>query len=122
MKSKLTADGKYCKKVSFSTQEYAESYIEKLHKTSKREKTPVNSYLCTRCNCWHLTSWQSPDIEKLMREVDAEDRKRKQELATAKRFCCDALMLAHSLKIQNATILSKIERITGHLNEVKKHL
>ena len=120
--NKITENGKYCKKVSFATQEYADAYITKLQKTSQREKVPVASYLCTKCNCWHLTSWQQPDIDKLMREVNNENRKHQAEMATARKFCCDALMLANSLKIQNIAIQSKIERLTNQLNEVKCHL
>ena len=112
----------YCKKVSFGTKQYADAYITKLQKTSQREKVPVASYLCPRCNCWHLTSWATPDIEKLMREVNNENRKHQAEMAIAKRFCCDALMLVNSLRNQNITIQSKIERLTNQLNEVKCHL
>ena len=74
-KLKLTEDGKYCKKVSFATQKFADTYIEKLQKTSTRRKVPINSYLCTKCNCWHLTSWEVVDISKVVRELNDELRK-----------------------------------------------
>ena len=69
---KIKETGNYCKKVYFGTQEMADAYIAKLNKTSTREKVPVESYLCHTCNCWHLTSWQSPDIAKFIDDTNAE--------------------------------------------------
>jgi len=45
-----------CKKTYFATQKAADFYIEKLQKSSNRQKVPVNSYLCPKCNLWHLSS------------------------------------------------------------------
>lgn len=69
---KITADTKRCKKVSFGTKEFADAYIAKLQKESKREKKPINSYLCVKCNCWHLTSWEQVDVMKFVKETNEE--------------------------------------------------
>lgn len=61
-----------CKKVYFGTKEAADNYVTKLQKNSKRDKIPVRSYLCSKCNCWHLTSWEAPDITKIFEEVNDE--------------------------------------------------
>jgi len=45
-----------CKKVSFCNEQYATAYIEKLNKTSIRERKPIRAYLCEKCFNWHLTS------------------------------------------------------------------
>lgn len=45
-----------CKKVSFADEKNALKYIDKLKKTSIRDKIPVNVYLCEKCFCWHLTN------------------------------------------------------------------
>ena len=69
---RIKTTGNVCKKVYFGTQKDADEYIEKLQKTSKRDKVPVHSYLCERCMCWHLTSWSAPDIEKVIKETNEE--------------------------------------------------
>lgn len=71
-KLRISLDGKYCKKVSFGTKKVADEYIAKLQKESTREKVPVNSYLCTKCNCWHLTSWEIVDISKIIKYINEE--------------------------------------------------
>lgn len=71
-KLKVISDGKYCKKVSFGTKKIADDYIDKLQKESTRDKVPVNSYLCTKCNCWHLTSWEQVDINKFVKDFNAK--------------------------------------------------
>ena len=68
----LKLNKKYCKKVSFATQEDADYYINKLQKTSTRDKVPINSYLCVKCNCWHLTSWEQVDLNKFTEDTNAE--------------------------------------------------
>lgn len=62
-----------CKKVSFSDEIFAIKYIEKLQKTSSRERKPVDTYLCDKCLCWHLTSIESKenrDIIYLGRQIN----------------------------------------------------
>ena len=68
----LKLNKKYCKKVSFATQADADYYIDKLQKTSTRDKIPVNSYLCPKCNCWHLTSWEQIDLNKFVSDTNKE--------------------------------------------------
>lgn len=45
-----------CKKAKFANEAEAIFFIEKLKKTSKRERKPQHAYLCKRCNTWHITS------------------------------------------------------------------
>ena len=51
-----------CKKVKFINQEFADSYVAKLQKTSKRNRKPIRSYLCPKCNVWHITSAEEKDL------------------------------------------------------------
>jgi hypothetical protein len=44
-----------CKKVSYSSEEFADSDI-KLFNMENRRLKPTRSYLCLKCNTWHLTS------------------------------------------------------------------
>jgi len=44
-----------CKKVSYSTQEFAEMDIKRFG-SMNREVKPTRAYLCIKCNTWHLTS------------------------------------------------------------------
>lgn len=55
-----------CTKVSFADENYANQYIAKLKKTSKRSVIPVRAYLCETCLNWHLSSRQSNEIMQLV--------------------------------------------------------
>ena len=44
-----------CKKTSYSTENFANEDLKRLQ-TSKRNNIPTRSYLCDKCNTWHLTS------------------------------------------------------------------
>lgn len=55
----------YCSKTSFATEKDAEFYIEKLKKTSNRDKIPKRAYLCTECFHWHLTSIEEDYLDGL---------------------------------------------------------
>ena len=69
---KIYLDKELCKKVYFGTKEEADRHIEKINKTSVRDKKPVRSYLCHKCHCWHLTSWDAPDILKIVEAINTE--------------------------------------------------
>ena len=45
-----------CKKVSFATENDALYYVDKLQRTSTRQRIPNDTYLCPHCLSWHLTS------------------------------------------------------------------
>ena len=44
-----------CKKVSYSSEKFAQYDINRL-KNSTRSVIPIRTYLCVKCNTWHLTS------------------------------------------------------------------
>lgn len=50
-----------CFKTSFVNEDFALQYIDKLKKTSKRKRKPVEAYLCDKCLTWHLTSIESQE-------------------------------------------------------------
>ena len=54
-----------CKKVSFADEKNALMYLEKLKKTSTRERKPVNTYLCEKCLAWHLTSIELKEVTEI---------------------------------------------------------
>lgn len=60
-----------CSKTKFSTEENAKFYVEKLKKTSTRNKVPIRTYLCEHCLQWHLTSANNEEtrIEKYKAEI-----------------------------------------------------
>jgi len=55
-----------CKKVKFVNEASAMMYVNKLQKTSIRDKKPVRAYLCETCLSWHLTSIESKENMKLI--------------------------------------------------------
>jgi hypothetical protein len=57
---------KGCTKVYFADEKNANSYIDKLHKTSDRTLKPVRAYLCEKCLNWHLTSIESHENMQLI--------------------------------------------------------
>jgi TolA-binding protein len=54
-----------CKKVYFADEKTALFYIDKLKKTSIKEKKPVNTYLCPHCLNWHLTSIEPKEVKNI---------------------------------------------------------
>ena len=66
-----------CNKTYFATEEAALFYIEKLKKTSVRDRVPRRAYLCQNCLKWHLTSSDSK-AEFYLKKI----AKLKQELAS----------------------------------------
>ena len=70
-----------CKKVKFIDEEFANQYIHKLNKTSKRRLKPVRAYLCEKCLTWHISSIESissklPKIEQ--ERLLAKEQKQKE--------------------------------------------
>ena len=47
---------KDCIKTKFASKEAAWFHIKKCQANSKRDKKPINAYLCGFCNTWHVTS------------------------------------------------------------------
>ena len=63
---------RHCKKASFSTEDAANYYINKLKRTSSRQIKPIRAYLCPLCFTWHLTSLKETtdfDISANVREI-----------------------------------------------------
>jgi hypothetical protein len=69
----------HCKKTSFADQENALFYIDKLKRTSVRDKVPIGTYLCPKCFNWHLTS-QPSRHEQENKELRAEVETLKQKI------------------------------------------
>jgi len=74
LRLKIKETDNTCKKVYFATQQFADDYIKKLQRTSSRDVMPVESYLCSICSCWHLTSWSAVDLQKEFDRVNSELR------------------------------------------------
>ncbi len=84
-----------CEKVGFANQIFADYYIEKLSRISTRTRVPVRSYLCNRCNLWHLTSQPhyleakvlelTEQLEKVTAELNIlKDKSKKEERIAAR--------------------------------------
>lgn len=110
-----------CKKVYFGTMEEADKHIAKLQKESKREKVPVRSYLCPKCNCWHLTSWSAPDIEhfveQINREIDAFNAQIEKDYIETTRELSHAINIAVDLKKENLLLQNQIVLLNRKLNQ-----
>lgn len=72
----MQQDRPVCKKTSFADQENALFYINKLKRTSLRDKIPIGTYLCPKCFNWHLTKQPST--------LEAENKELRKEIATLK--------------------------------------
>ncbi|MFZ4415013.1 MAG: hypothetical protein ACOYOV_18145 [Bacteroidales bacterium] len=69
-KIKIRETSNVCKKVYFGTKEIADAFIKK--RSWEKNARPATSYLCHKCNCWHLTSWESPDVERFIKEIQSD--------------------------------------------------
>ena len=80
------------KKARFATQKDADDFIERLQKTSTRERLPSRSYFC-KCGCWHLTnsasSVDSQVLISLKQEIE-QLKKDKEEFINS--FLADSSM------------------------------
>lgn len=123
----LKSNKKYCKKVSFATQADADYYIDKLQKTSTRDKVPINSYLCTKCNCWHLTSWEQVDLNKFVEDTNNELKEVFEEYYSAfndfsktTKFIFDelekALIERNNATLENRILKKEVEKLKRKLN------
>jgi len=76
----------FCKKTYFANEAAAIYYIEKLHKTSYRDKLPVRAYLCDTCLNWHITSVNADiiilnkSLESRLEILEKESSKKEQDL------------------------------------------
>ena len=69
-----------CKKASFSTEDAANYYINKLKRTSSRQIKPIRAYLCPLCFTWHLTSLkETTDFETSQKDRQINNLRRKCE-------------------------------------------
>ena len=70
----LKSDSEVCKKVYFGTMGAALEHIQRIGAKSDRDRKPIRAYLCHKCKCWHLTHWEAPDVQKVLKEISAEIR------------------------------------------------
>ena len=99
MSSKAT----YCKKASFANEAAANTYIDRLKKTSTRSKVPQRAYLCNKCNNWHLSStisWEQQHLELDNKLKDLEDRFKRLETSLHDR---EQKLLAALKKVEQLT-------------------
>lgn len=86
-----------CNKVFFATEAAALFYIDKLNRTSARERKPTNAYLCPKCLMWHLTS-------KHRSEQDIEKEAKEKYKTVIKTLEANNLKLKEKVKAQEAII------------------
>jgi uncharacterized protein (DUF305 family) len=72
-----------CKKVYFVDEKNALMYINKLKKTSSRERKPVNAYLCQHCLNWHLTSIELKEVSQV-KNLESQIKNLKEKIARQK--------------------------------------
>ena len=72
-----------CKKVSYSSKEFADDDLKRIAEKNKGKdyQIPVRSYKCNRCNTWHLTKNQlgvlqdkNKDLNKRNETLEAENK------------------------------------------------
>jgi chromosome segregation ATPase len=105
-----------CTKVRFATEKDALFYIDKLNKTSIRDKVPIATYLCHHCNLWHLTSRNSKEnqeIFKLRQEIDVLITKIETLVKEAE------LLKRHNDKDENI-VVKKEKRLNDYKERIKQ--
>lgn len=108
-----------CKKVKYSTKEFALFDIERIKKKSKRNKIPNRAYLC-KCGSWHLTSGMDNNkilISKLQLE-NFELKERIKELTKINQDVLSELEKDERLKIRKDKTVLELK--TG-LKTTQKH-
>ena len=114
----------HCKKASFLNKSAASDFINALKKKGK-ENIPVRSYLCKKCNHWHLTSQQDEvgklklEIEELKKQIILKDEKIKNLQIHVTNFYQGHKWLKYQNKINKE--LDKINYIVDFIDK-NKHL
>lgn len=117
-KLRIKETSNVCKKVYFGTKEIADAFIKK--RSGEKNARPATSYLCHRCNCWHLTSWEAPDVEKFIKEIqedidilDEEYTKQYEHDFQHIEFCLEQIqkisITNHNLSLENAKLQKEAE-------------
>lgn len=63
-----------CKKVAYANEKLANEDVERIQAKSIRDKKPIRSYKCKKCDLWHLTS--SPNFKTLYEDLLKEYRQK----------------------------------------------
>jgi chromosome segregation ATPase len=94
----LETDG--CKKVQYTSEQFALEDIIRIRKQSNRSRIPLRAYYCDKCNFWHLTSKADSSAEQIstLQQKLLEAEKTIKELKQSVREC------------EQRSILSKGER------------
>jgi len=92
-----------CKKTAYSTKEFADDDIKRFQKKNRINK-PTKSYLCQRCNMWHITSNNSVLFEKIDK-LEKENYKLKIDIKQKSNFAINnkiqILKIKHQKQIDN---------------------
>lgn len=67
-----------CRKTAYHSEQFALKDIERIANSSKRETKPIRTYLCKRCNLWHLSSQKEFKDEIIIRLQNELDQKNKE--------------------------------------------
>lgn len=121
-KLKFNSEMIYCKKTSFGTKAFADEYLAKIERESKRPKIPIRSYLCPKCNNWHLTSWEAVDIDNVAETIQAdldaiqetyeaqfEEDMKQMKLATTSLE--NVNVFYHNMRLENVKLKKEIEKL-----------
>lgn len=107
-----------CKKVSFSDEQQAIYYIEKLRKTSKRPSIPQRAYLCEKCFNWHLTSKQEGKTYEFLLK---ENENLKKEIEEKKKLISECSIRIDAVQKSVNSKLSESNKIINQLeNKLKR--
>lgn len=113
-----------CKKTSYSSEVFANKDLKRLQ-SSKRNNIPTRSYLCPKCNTWHLTSdnkvlfdrikvletaLQNFKFQKVRGDVIIERKKHKHEITKLKQ--------KHAIAIEKLN--EKYSKLESVLIEIRK--
>lgn len=115
-KTELTFKNMECNKSKFLNEKFALDWIEKLKRTSVREKVPLRAYLCTRCGTWHLTSrpeFGDPEKEALKANIerlqDELSKSKDSAAAMDKKYKALVQTIHGVINVSNATLMGSAE-------------
>jgi len=117
---KIKETSNVCKKVYFGTKKIADDFIKK--RSNEKDARPATSYLCHLCNCWHITSWEAPDIVHFIKQVNEDIEAIEREYYKQYdqdndhiEFCLrasqDATIIVANLRLENYKLKKQLEKL-----------
>lgn len=112
-----------CKKAKYHSEEFALLDIAKFNRFSKGKRVPQRTYLCTKCNTWHITSQGGRIQNNIISEQEKTIDNQQEQIRQLKEVFQKKSEEVSALKKEKYILLDQVNRhnniVKGLENQVK---